>query len=500
MQVSRYHSLSAALVLELTAGTVYGYGSYSEQLKVVLGGSQSAINLVGSVGQVGLYIGVFGGLVYDRFGAQAASVLGGLIATLGYALAYTATLGIGVPATTPALCLFFFLAWHGSGYLDTATISTSIKNFPQNKGTVLGLLKSLFGLSGTVVAQISVGVFGGAVSSGAEVHGSPILLFMAVWVAIAVALTAWLLRLDPIRLTPHARIDKLGWRRLSIGYFAVVLLSIYLSTVGVLRTCLSFSEPVKHGTTAAMGALLCLVALVGAPAGILCTTRAQPTPTPSSASSTIAIHVNNPSSHPTPLLSSRLLDEGSSPMARGVITASDGSSTMALRAGMTADSASDALAAAAALAASSNAAAASLYDDCPTSTALATVDFYLLWLAMFCGTGPGLMVLSNVAQIAQARAGAFTTSSHTACHSAAFYHALSSNFVVVCGVANCAGRLLAGVLSDRCAGRLSRPALLACFLLLMAASHMVLATIEGVVTLYPALFLCFLCYGGSWRQ
>ena len=40
------------------------------------------------------------------------------------------------------------------------------------------------------------------------------------------------------------------------------------------------------------------------------------------------------------------------------------------------------------------------------ASALATPELYLLWLAMFAGTGPGLMVLSNVAQIAIARAGA----------------------------------------------------------------------------------------------
>ena len=37
------------------------------------------------------------------------------------------------------------------------------------------------------------------------------------------------------------------------------------------------------------------------------------------------------------------------------------------------------------------------------------------WVAMFCGTGPGLMVLSNVAQIAISRAGAYTSAAHTAC-------------------------------------------------------------------------------------
>ena len=53
---------------------------------------------------------------------------------------------------------------------------------------------------------------------------------------------------------------------------------------------------------------------------------------------------------------------------------------------------------------------------------------------------PGLMVLSNVAQIAQARTGAFTSDSELVCHTDSYYHTLASTFTIVCGVANSIGR------------------------------------------------------------
>jgi MFS family permease len=107
------------------------------------------------------------------------------------------------------------------------------------------------------------------------------------------------------------------------------------------------------------------------------------------------------------------------------------------------------------------------------------------------------MVLSNVAQIAIARAGAFTTAAHTACHTSSSFHTLSSTFTIVCGVGNCIGRVLGGYISDRVRTP-SRPAWFGLFLLLMAVSQLLMACIDGVATLYATLSLCFLAYGAFW--
>ena len=68
----------------------------------------------------------------------------------------------------------------------------------------------------------------------------------------------------------------------------------------------------------------------------------------------------------------------------------------------------------------------------------------------------------------------------------------SQTFVVVCGVSNCVGRLLAGILSDRCSGWLGRPTLFALFLLIMASSQLLLVLVDGVPILYVACTLCFI--------
>ena len=230
MRVSRWTTVAAGLFQELAAGTLYGFGSYSEHIKDTLNGSQAGVNLVGSIGQIGCYTTIFGGVFYDRFGGTATAMLGGALAVVGYALAFVATLGVGLPATTGTLSVFFFIAWHGSGYLDSASIGTSLKNFPRNKGSITGLLKSFFGLSGSVVAQVSVGLFPDAP------HGVTLLLFISLFVLAVVLLTANLTRPDPIRHTKDAGLDRDGRFRLGLGYALILVLATYLSVQPSLKS------------------------------------------------------------------------------------------------------------------------------------------------------------------------------------------------------------------------------------------------------------------------
>jgi MFS family permease len=488
MRVTRWSSLSAGLLVELAAGTAYGFGSYSEQLKSILGGDQSAVNLVGSVGQIGLYTALLGGLFYDRFGARMTLLLGGILSAAGYALAYIATLGIGFPATTASLCVCYFVSWHGSGYLDTAAISTSVKNFPANKGAVIGLLKSFFGLSGSVVAQVSVGFFGGQASS---TRGVPLLLFLTCLVLGVALLSSLALGLDSVRhSTKRAALQGSEWCRLGAGYALVLTLSAYLAVIGILRERVSFSRAAGVATT--LGAALLIVTLLA----VLSTTNTWWGTRRSGAADDPLLLGRDDARDDVAVVVSVAPDQAATTNTQTIEAppADDLkphlSSRLAAAATATSTSASTAAAAAAT--------PRSLHGECTAPQALCTPTFWLLWLSMFCGTGPGLMVLSNVAQIAQARAGAYTSEAHVACHTSAFYHTLASTLTIVCGVANCGGRCLGGFLSDKFGRTISRPSLFSSFLLLMALSQLLCALIGGVAVLYLALALCFIAYGAYW--
>ena len=153
MASNRLLVLLGALILNLAAGSVYVFGAYSGALKS-FGLTQQQVQLVSSVGNVGLYVGVFAGMFYDRKGSVPTAMIGCVIAAIGYFLAWLCTTGAfaGIDSTL-VLSISFMLAWHGGAWFDCAAVTTAVKLFPANRGLIVGLVKSFFGLSASVLAQ-----------------------------------------------------------------------------------------------------------------------------------------------------------------------------------------------------------------------------------------------------------------------------------------------------------------------------------------------------------
>jgi Nodulin-like len=51
------------------------------------------------------------------------------------------------------------VAFSGGCWIDTATVCVSLKNFPRRRGTAVGLLKSMVGLSASVFTAVYVAAF-----------------------------------------------------------------------------------------------------------------------------------------------------------------------------------------------------------------------------------------------------------------------------------------------------------------------------------------------------
>ncbi len=103
---------------------------------------------------------------------------------------------------------------------------------------------------------------------------------------------------------------------------------------------------------------------------------------------------------------------------------------------------------------------------------LGTVQFYLLWFMYACGAGAGLMVISKLATIATKQAG------------------LDLGFLLVAALAvgNGAGRILAGVLSDKL-GR--KPTMFGCFVV-QAVLVIILSLVQADTFLANGLVLALL--------
>ncbi|CAM9499457.1 unnamed protein product [Pylaiella littoralis] len=154
---SRWSSLSAAVVVNIFA--VYAYGLFSDTLKETLGFSQSSVDMIASIGEAGQWSTFIVGLILERKSSRQVYAIGSVASGVG--LGYV-SLAIGkIVPTNPALMgAFFYLANFGSACFAQTATSTVLRNFPAtDRGKVAGMMKSIFGLSSAVLSVLYAGLF-----------------------------------------------------------------------------------------------------------------------------------------------------------------------------------------------------------------------------------------------------------------------------------------------------------------------------------------------------
>jgi dipeptide/tripeptide permease len=150
-------TLVAGVYIELAGGNVYLFSLFSEELKAALfaptdTSAQSKLQMMAFAANIGNYL-PFAGFFYDSSlgGPRRTVLFGSVLTAVGYAGLYlcsgtqTTANGSKVSAAMAPLIVFCAMWGHGSGYLDTASVATNLKNLPHHSGLVVGLLKSFYG-------------------------------------------------------------------------------------------------------------------------------------------------------------------------------------------------------------------------------------------------------------------------------------------------------------------------------------------------------------------
>eukprot|EP00039_Didymoeca_costata_P020084 m.340008 g.340008 ORF g.340008 m.340008 type:complete len:515 (-) comp19079_c0_seq1:2907-4451(-) len=224
--VGRWVTLLASIGLESVCGTSYAYSVYSGYIKNSTGFSQKEINSIASVGNVGLYLALIAGIVFDKYGPIVTISTGVVLLTSGYLLMWNASEpDHAVPATVGFFSFCAFLWSNGASWLDTVAIAANVRNFPNDRGRIVGLLKSFFGLSASIVTIFYTSLF--------KPDGSAFLLFLGCFTGGMGLLCIFFVSLVPS--SDAVELKNFEKSVLNLAMSFLTLLAIYILTIAVLE-------------------------------------------------------------------------------------------------------------------------------------------------------------------------------------------------------------------------------------------------------------------------
>ncbi|EES16459.1 hypothetical protein BDA96_08G209000 [Sorghum bicolor] len=156
---TRWSALAASALIQCCAGSSYCFGVYSPALKASQRYDQSALDAVAFFKDVGANVGVLSGLLAawapagGRRRPWLVLLVGALLCVAGYLPIWLAVAGVA-PAPLPLMCLYMLLAAQAQTFFNTADVVSAVENFPDRRGTVIGIMKGFLGLSGAILVQI----------------------------------------------------------------------------------------------------------------------------------------------------------------------------------------------------------------------------------------------------------------------------------------------------------------------------------------------------------
>eukprot|EP00878_Enallax_costatus_P023733 GHUV01025270.1.p1 GENE.GHUV01025270.1~~GHUV01025270.1.p1 ORF type:complete len:293 (+),score=72.79 GHUV01025270.1:288-1166(+) len=161
LRINKFYTFTASALIQVVGSPVYTFSIYATALGDALGLDQGQVQGVGSSMTFGLFLAIISGSAYDllehhkRMGPRITVWVGSTLAAIGYGGLFLASTG-RLAVSYAGLLALAFIAGNSSSWFDTATIVTNVRNFPSNRGTVVGLLKSFVGLSGSIYSSVYV--------------------------------------------------------------------------------------------------------------------------------------------------------------------------------------------------------------------------------------------------------------------------------------------------------------------------------------------------------
>ncbi|KAG6530624.1 uncharacterized protein LOC122043468 [Zingiber officinale] len=435
----RWFMFFSSCLIMAAAGATYIFSIYSKDIKTSLGYDQSTLNTISFFKDLGANVGILSGLINEVTPPWVVLSLGAAMNLFGYLMIYLAITGRTAPPRVWLMCLYICVGANSQTFANTGALVTCVKNFPANRGIVIGLLKGFVGLSGAIITQLYYAIY---------FDDSKSLVLLIAWLPAAVSIvfvhTIRIMSVEPS--SPSGKTPRAFYYFL---YISLALAAYLLVAIVVEKTTGIFSRP-EYDISATIVVLLLLLPLAVVvkeefnifhrrkhdlrnPAPINITVEKEPSPT-------VPIVVTEGTEKEREHSVARCAREMFRPPARG--------------------------------------------EDYSILQALVSLDMLVLFLAIICGVGGTLTVIDNLAQIGE---------------SLGYPKRSVGTFVSLISIWNYAGRVTSGFASEILLNKFKfpRPLMLTAVHLLSCVGHLLIAF--GVPnSLYFASVVIGFCFGAQW--
>ncbi|XP_010537918.1 PREDICTED: protein NUCLEAR FUSION DEFECTIVE 4 [Tarenaya hassleriana] len=357
--------LAAAVWVQMAAGSGATFPLYSAALKSVLGFNQQQVTILGVANDFGENVGLLPGYACNKLPPWAVLLVGAVACFLGFGvlwLAVTETVQ-GLPFWL--LFLALVIATNGNSWFNTAVLVTNMRNFPLSRGTVGGLLKGYVGISGAAYTVLY--------SMMLSHSASNLLLLLTVGVPILCLVVMYFVR----PCTPSGE-DSSEHVHFTFVLSTSILLATYLLVTTIVSEVVSLTSVVKYVLLATMVVLL--MSPLAIPIKMTFFRANSRRNSPLAGSSDNLIQEDSESTEKEPFLThsssasylGSLFDEDPTDME---ILLAEGEGAVKKKRKPRRG------------------------EDFKFGEAFVKADFWLLWFVYFLGTGSGITVSNNLAQI-----------------------------------------------------------------------------------------------------
>ncbi|RCV18702.1 hypothetical protein SETIT_3G323400v2 [Setaria italica] len=437
---SRWFVVFASIVVMAASGSTYIFALYSKVLRSKLGYNQETLNKLSFFKDLGTNVGIISGLVQQVAPTWAVLLIGAGMNLAGYLMIYLALTGRTAAPPVWLMCFYICFGANALTFSNTGALVACVKNFPESRGIVIGLLKSFVGLSGAIYTQLYLAIYGDDAAS---------LVLLVAWLPAAFNIFT----VYTIRVLPYARRRADGdGKAYNTPFYHFLYLSIalaaYLLVMIVVQKQVRFSHAAYIVTSTA------LLIILFSPAGVVVREEYK-----------AASQLEESLQHPPAIA----VEE---PKAATATEKDDGEASPPLCAGGGMGCITNMFRPPA------------LGEDYSIMQALVSVEMLVLFVISVFGIGGTLTAIDNMAQIGQSLG----------------YPAKSINtFVSLISIWNYAGRAGAGYISEFLLARyrFPRPLALTAVLLVSCIGHLLIAF--GVPhALYAASVIIGFCFGAQW--